>query len=123
MSEIPDRIKEMLNEEEIENIENKDGWAFGNVRLKNKEGRVDNEFDDVVIELFNGEGIAGRFGGVKFMWADDSVEYNEPWEKQGYKEFYAHATENSLDQNGSLPGWYVEEYTDPEDADYGQASP
>lgn len=123
MSEIPQRIQELLESDEVEEIENREGWAFGTVALKNEDGEIEQELEGAVIELFNGEGGAGKFGGVRFMWVDEDVDYVEPWEEAGLVEAYAHGDDASLDKHGSLPSWFVKEWTDPENPRVGKASP
>lgn len=124
MTDFPRRIRELLDATEVDNVEHRRGWAIGTVARTDETGDVVERYENAVIELFNGEGGAGQFGGVRFMWADDSVEYENPWDdNDGYEEAYAHATRAALDRNGSHPAWFVDEYTDPADPEYGQPSP
>lgn len=112
MSKIPDSIREVLDDDEIENIENRNGWAFGTVVLS-VNGEVEERLEDALIELYNGQGTAGRFGGVGVMATSP----------EGDREFKAYATKEAFEERGRDEGWYVEEYTDPTNPDYGQAAP
>lgn len=130
--EIPEQIRDVMREDEIENMENLDGWATGRVALQ--EITANPEHDDEVldnawIELFNGEGLAGesaeqsagstvedrrssKFGGVRFMAVDDDGEYREA---------YAYPDRKSL--HGNEPGWYVQKFYQPTDPDVGPRYP
>ena len=112
-TDIPESVEEMLTPEEIENIENRDGWAIGDVVLVENGNVGEQTIEDAVIELFNGEGAAGEFGGVRFM-AETAGDYTEA---------YAYATVDAFEQSGGEDGWYVESWTDPEDPDYGDPAP
>jgi hypothetical protein len=92
---IPQSVAEKLREQEIEN------------------GEPIREIDDAIIELFNGDGRAGQFGGVKFLAEDDGE----------YEESYAYATKQAFENSGKKTGWYVEEYNSPANPDYGKPSP
>lgn len=109
---IPQSVAEKLRDQEIENIQNRNGWAIGKVVLI-RDGEQTREIDDAIIELFNGDGKAGDFGGVKFLAEDDGE----------YEESYAYATKRALEQSGKQTGWYVAEYTNPANPDYGKPSP
>lgn len=109
---IPKSIREVLHVPELNNIRNRNGWAKGNVTLfEGDETR--REHEGVIIELFNGEGTAGEFGGVKFMAATDG----------GLIENYAFATKDAYVHSDQATGWVVTEWTDPEDPDYGEPAP
>lgn len=112
MSEIPDSIRAVLEDEEIENIEARKGWAFGTVALS-VNGEVEERLENALIELYNGEGSAGQFGGVGVMATSP----------EGDREFKAYATKTAFEDRGRDEGWYVEEFTDPTNPDYGQAAP
>lgn len=109
--DIPESVREVLVEEEIENVRQRNGWAVGTVKLYDH-GGVTKEIEDAIIELFNGEGSAGEFGGVRFMAEHDGE----------YEEAYAYATREALIELGR-EGWFVDEFTDPENPDYGDPSP
>lgn len=123
MTEIEQRIRELLSDDEIAELEDRNGWAIGTVAMMNVDGEIEQELDNAVIELFNGDGGAGEFGGVRFTWVDPEVDYEEAWEDQGYQEAYAHASKEALERNGTLPSWFVKEFTDPEKPYVGQESP
>lgn len=114
MTEIPEKITELMREEEIENIQNRNGWAVGTVVQSSREGEIVETIEPAFIELFNGEGLAGVFGGVKFLAVDGDGEYRES---------YAYATRDAFENSQGGAGWYVESFTDPEDPDYGQPAP
>lgn len=114
MSEpIPQAVAEMLDGEEKRNVRDRNGWAVGTVVHRSEEG-LHRKIEVAFIELFNGDGRAGEFGGVRFMAVTDDGDLEEA---------YAHATEEAAEANAEEPYWYVEEYTDPEDPDYGEPSP
>lgn len=99
LPEIPEQIRDVMREEEIENIRNLDGWAFGPVGCRDG-GHTKEVIADAWIELFNGDGRAGTFGGVRFMAVDQTGEYREA---------YAYGSEAALEQNTDT-GWFVIEY-------------
>jgi len=112
--EIPEQIRDLLRDGEVENIRNRDGWAIGTATLV-EDGEVGAEtIDNACIELFNGDGLSGVFGGVRFMGVDDEGEYEES---------YAYATREAFEQTGKDNGWFIESYADPEDPDYGEPAP
>lgn len=112
MTEMPQSVADVLTDAEIENIENRRGWAIGTVVL-DQNGERTRRIDDAIIELFNGEGEADAFGGVKFL-AEDGGEYEEA---------YAFATKTAYDQSSQSEGWYVDSWTDPTNPNYGQPAP
>lgn len=112
MPTIPPQVEEMLQDSEITNIEDRRGWAIGTVVL-NENGAETRRIEDAIIELFNGEGDAGVFGGVKFL-ASDGGEYEEA---------YAFATRDAFEDSTQDEGWYVAEWTDPANPNYGQPAP
>lgn len=119
--EIPSRIREMMADEEVENMRNRDGWATGTVKRVDDDGEVVETFEDAWIELFNGAGRAGNFGGVRFQWADPDVDYDpdEPWaDDGGYEEAYAYPTREHADGNTSPPFYFVAEWNE-DDVDFG----
>jgi len=113
--EIPEQIRDVMREDEIENMENLDGWAVGRVALQEITANPEHDdevLDDAWIELFNGEGLAGEFGGVRFMAVDADGEYREA---------YAYPDRKSL--HGNEPGWYVQKFYQPTDPDVGPRYP
>lgn len=110
--EIPDPLKRVLTDDEVENIRNRDGWALGTIALFDK-GERQQTHEDAYIELFNGDGGAGQFGGVKAH----AVESGE------LTEVYAYATLECFEAGRAHNKWVVTEYTDPEDPDYGEPMP
>lgn len=109
--EIPEQIENVMRQEEIENMRSLDGWAIGTVVQTDWDGEVVHRFDDAWVELFNGDGRAGRFGGVRFMTVDDG----------DYEEAYAYAGRTAAE--GSHPCYYVETWTEPEFPEIGPRSP
>lgn len=105
-------VAEKLREDELQNINQRDGWAVGTVVLC-VEGNVTRRIEEAYIELFNGAGRAGQFGGVKFL-----AEHNNE-----YEESYAYATEKAFNNSSEDEGWYVESFTSPSNPDYGQPAP
>lgn len=121
--EIPERIEEILDSHEIVNMRTLDGWATGTVVEVDEDGTEQRRLDGAWIELFNGYGSAGVFGGVRLMWVDESVDYDEPWDDDGgYEERYAYATKAAAEAEGEPPYWYVAEY-DQDEVDYGIPAP
>ena len=121
--EIPKRIREILEDDEIANAHRRKGWATGTAVRLDEHGEVAERLEDVWIELFNGYGRAGVFGGVRVMWADDSVDYEDPWdEDDGFTEEYAFATAYAGVEEGDPPYWYIESYNE-SDVDYGVPAP
>lgn len=107
--DIPDQIAGLLSPGERSNVIDRNGWAIGIVETY-KNGEVKHRHEDAIIELFNGEGGARQFGGVRYMVVDDSGELEES---------YAYATPESVpDDKGDYAT--VVEYTDPEDPEYGE---
>jgi hypothetical protein len=109
--DVPDPIEAVLTDKECANLRSRDGWAVGVVKHINH-GEVVESFRPAFIELFNGEGRAGEFGGVRFMAAVDS---EEPFE-----EAYAYATREAAEEQPGKVYYAVTEYLDPDDPDYGQ---
>ena len=121
--EIPKRIREILEDDEIANARRREGWATGTAVRLDEQGEVAERLEGVWIELFNGLGGAGVFGGVRFMWADTAVEYDDPWDDDGgFEEAYAYATKEAADAGGDVPYWYVESYNE-DDVDFGVPAP
>lgn len=110
---IPDAVQEKLTEDEIQNITNRNGWAIGTVALS-EHGEITRRIEYAYIELFNGDGGAGLFGGVKFLAEDKNGEYEEA---------YAYATPEAFQRQNKNTGWYVESFTDPEHPRYGKPEP
>lgn len=109
--DIPDVIQEMMQDKEVENMRNLDGWAVGTVVLIEM-GSQKQTIHDAWIELFNGEGCAGEFGGVRFMGKNGDGRYQEA---------YAYGTEEAMDHRST--GWYVESYDYPDDPNVGDPAP
>lgn len=112
MVEAPEIVTQYLTEEEVENLENRNGWAVGVIELE-EDGEVIETINPAFIELYNGEGRAMNFGGVGFM-ADDDGEYREA---------KAYATYEAFENANTDAGWYVKEYIEPENPNYGKAAP
>lgn len=106
---LPEQAVEFLNDEEVENLRNRDGWATGTV-VHVEDGEEAERFEDAAIELFNGAGRAGQFDGARFMWGDDEDEYEEA---------YCYTSEEQFEASGKDAAYYVAEYDDPEDPDVG----
>lgn len=119
---VPEVIDALLHESEIENMKNLRGWAVGTVVLV-RDGEEVHEIGDAWIELFNGEGTADVFGGVRFMAVDEEegevLDFTDS--DQLYIESYAYATREAF--GGRDVGWFVKEYTHPEDPEYGVPAP
>lgn len=112
--ETPDEIQDVLTDEENANIESRDGWAVGVVQ-RVSDGNVVDTFRPAFIELFNSDGRAGEFGGVRFMATTDG--------EQPFEEAYAYATETAGAEQGGSDYYVVTEYLDPEEPDYGTPAP
>lgn len=110
--DIPETVERLLSDDELQNIRERRGWATGTVVLI-EDGVLARRIEDAFIELFNDEGVAGNFGGVRFL-ADDG---------DGLEEAYAYATQDAFAEADGGPGWYVEEYTDPENPNVGRPAP
>lgn len=105
--DIPDELRELLQDDELTNMRNRDGWATGTaVRVEDGEVGVDT-IEDAWVELFNGDGTAGEFTGVRFMAVQDG----------SYTEAYAYATPETFEANGGDSGWYIESYNE-DNVDY-----
>ena len=113
LPEIPDKITELMRDNEIENMQNLDGWAVGTICHIDMDGNITREIKGAWIELFDGEGGAGIFDGVRFMAVDNGE----------YEESYAHESREHLEKrrdgekaglvgsvSGSYPAWFVKEY-------------
>lgn len=112
MNEIPPAITEILMDEELENIRNRTGWAIG-VVVQDDNGTEQRRIEDAVIELLNGAGGAGAFGGVKFLATEGG----------SLTEADAFATEEAYRESSQSEGWYVAEWTDPGNPNYSQPAP
>lgn len=106
MERIPNSVENILRENELQEIENRNGWAFGTVVLVGSSGET-NRKEEVLIELMP------TFGGVRFM----AEEENELMES------YAYATRKAFEESSREVGWYVDSFDDPENPDYGKPSP
>lgn len=111
--EIPEEIKDVLSDDEIENFTNRTGWAVGTVVKVNSDGTVVNEYRNCMIELLNGEGLAGEFGGVRVYTAESTNDFHE---------FYAYPEKRIAEENAEAPYCYVREFQN-KDVDVGIASP
>lgn len=127
-------LRQVMRDEEIQNIRHFEGWAIGTIVLaEKKDGRrlrsrhLISEKDRVEkcwIELFNGKGRAGEFGGVKaFAIRDAGAPHTEEYPVPGYFETYAFAHRDAFVESSQEGGWYVEEWETPEEPDYGEAAP
>lgn len=103
---IPETIQEYMHDEELENMRNLDGWAVGTV-VQIIDGAVTKRIEDAWIELFNGEGRAGEFEGVRFL----AVHEDE------YEESYAYSSAAAMGEKKTA--WCVEEWKEPEEPDIG----
>lgn len=114
--EIPEQIREIMQDGEIGNMRNLCGWAVGRVARQdttaNPDGPDIEVLDEAWIELFNGKGRAGEFGGVRFMAVDDDGEYRE-----------AYAYPSRKDLFGNEPGWYVQKFYQPTNPEIGIRKP
>lgn len=122
--EIPDRIADVMEPEERANMRQRKGWATGTAVHIDENGQQTRRLEDVWVELFNGHGGAGVFGGVRFQWTDGE-EYDEekPWaDDGGYEEVYAYATKEAAEDEATAPYWYIAEYNE-DDVDYGIPAP
>lgn len=110
---IPDEIADLMTDEELAEMRSRNGWAVGTVTEVGDDGSVLRTIEEAWVELFNGEGLSGAFGGVRFQAVDENGDYTES---------YAYATEEAAEENTTPPYWFVESY-DTEDVDYGQPAP
>jgi hypothetical protein len=115
MDEIPDELIEILTDEELENLQSRTGWAIGTIQLiedrENEDGEDENrvvkrELSDCPIELLNGRGTAGRFGGMNAFAVDTDGKFME---------VKAYGSIDAFDVSSKSSGWVVTEYTDPAD--------
>jgi hypothetical protein len=109
--DIPEQIEELMQSDELGNMRNLCGWAVGDVVEVNPQGKAVESYSDAWVELFNGEGRAGRFGGVRFMVVSDGE----------YEEAYAYPDEESA--HGNEPCYYVTEWIVPDQPDVGIKKP
>lgn len=109
---IPEEIRDVLHTPELANLRDREGWAKGEIALI-EDTEVSEEIDEVFLELFNGEGTAGEFGGVRAYAVTDG----------NYRENYAYATREAFDESEQVAGWVVTKWTDPVDPDYGDPAP
>lgn len=124
---VPEKIEVLMQDDEVENMRLFRGWALGNIEMV-KEGEVTRRIEGCWIELFNGVGRAGKFGGVKAYAAiDPESELGEKIpglvEAGGYFETYAFATREAFEASSQLRGWYVDEWVSPPEPVYGEAAP
>lgn len=122
--DLPPGIANIMREEEIDNMLALDGWAVGTV-VHVEDGEEERRLENAWIELFNGEGRAGEFGGVRFMAIDpdDDSEPESDHLPTGYAEAYAYGDEETWENNPKESGWYVAEYVAPEDPNVGETAP
>lgn len=97
---IPEQIREVLTDSEIQNIKDRRGWSKGTAVLYEND-EIQRRIDDVYVELLNGEGEAGDFKGVRFMGIGEDGEYEES---------YAHESRETAFSESEPPFWYIEEY-------------
>lgn len=109
--EIPEQIEELMQSGELGNMRNLVGWAVGTVVKTDSLGNEVERYEDAWVELFNGKGRAGEFGGVRFMAVEDDE----------YEEAYAYPDEQSF--RGNEPGYYVTEWRVPDHPDVGIKKP
>lgn len=116
MSEIPEQISELMTDEELENMKNRDGWTTGTIHELDENGEVVNEFTDAWIELFDGNGRAGVFDGVKYMYVDEDGEYDESYAHESQEHLEERLSDELVGDVGSVGGSYpcyvVVEYND-----------
>jgi len=109
--DVPEQIEEIMQGDELGNMRNLCGWAVGTVVQTDSLGNGVERFEDAWVELFNGEGRAGNFGGVRFMAVSDG-EYEEAYAYPDYESF-----------RGNEPGYYVTEWHVPDQPDVGIRKP
>lgn len=110
--EIPTEIASLMNDEELDNMRSLDGWAVGSVACYENRTQIA-LLSDAWIELFNGDGRAGEFGGVRFMALDEDGQLQEA---------YAYGSFGALRENAAT-GWCVQNYRVPDNPDVGQEAP
>lgn len=134
---VPDAVRAVHTDEEIENMVLFRGWALGTVVLAEKRDGRRLDPDELVdendriegawIELMNGEGRAGEFGGVKAFADVPGSPHAEEIAgidgTEGYFETYAFATPEAFKASSQKRGWYVGEWIAPKQPDYGEAAP
>lgn len=108
-ADIPEQVRDVMEEQEIENMLSFTGWATGTVVELDENGDVETVFEDAWIELFNGKGLARDFGGIKFFAVKDGE----------YTEAYGYPDEEYVNDP---PCYFVREF-DQEDVDYGTPVP
>ena len=94
---IPEQIAEVMYDEELQNMRKLDGWSVGTVVKRRPNGTEPVTLNDAWIELFDGNGRAGQYGGVRFMAITEDGEYEE-----------AYAYGNKTASLGNEPCWYVD---------------
>lgn len=97
--EIPDKIQEMMAEETLENMRNRNGWRKGRV-VEVKAGAERRELK-AWIEIFDGEGGARKYKGVRFMAIHERGHEGYPIES------YAYESKDMFEKTGKENGWYV----------------
>lgn len=123
---VPDVVQEVHREEEIENMLLFRGWAIGHVTYVDEGNVGADRIEGAWMELFNDEGRAGSFGGVKaFADIDPDSPHaaGDEYPGGGYFESYAFATPDAFEASRQTSGWYVDEWAAPEKPDYGEAAP
>lgn len=121
---IPEQIRRFHRDDEIRNMDHLFGWAIGTV-VEVRDGEEERTIEDAWLELFNGEGTAGEFGGVRFHAVIDPEEarHQDVKDLDGYIESYAYGTRDAFEERDRSDGWYVSEYQHPEDPDIGAPAP
>jgi hypothetical protein len=125
--EIPEQIRDVMMDEEIENMRNFDGWAVGTAIQLDAFGMEVERYEDAWVELFNGNGSAGEFGGVRFMAVPDGESDERSEEDTGdrsepqYVEAYAYPSRVCAD--GNEPCYCIETWDEPEQPEIGPKYP
>lgn len=105
--EIPEQIESIMQSGELGNMRNLCGWAVGTAVQVDSLGNEVERYENAWVELFNGEGRAGEFGGVRFMAVSDGE----------YEEAYAYPDRESAE--GNEPCYVITEWDVPNHPDVG----
>lgn len=111
LPEIPKQIESIMESGELGNMRNLCGWAVGHAVQVDAQGEAVARYENAWVELFNGKGRAGEFGGVRFMAVEDGE----------YEEAYAYPDADSAE--GNYPCYYITEWVVPDHADVGMKYP
>lgn len=121
---VPEGFEEVLRPEEIQNMRHFKGWAIGSVTYVDEGNVGADRVEDCWIELLNGEGRAGEFGGVKaFNRREMEAPRTLDFPVEGYFEVYGFATPEAFEASSQTSGWYVDEWETPGQPDFGRAAP